>query len=996
MEHSEDKYKGFLNELKHIIPEDCIYTDELHRLAWGTDAGFYRLIPRIVLFPNNRFEVRDILSTASSMQLPVTFRAAGTSLSGQAISDSILIVAGKKWEGFRINGDGTQISLEPGVIGQRVNELLAPYGRKFAPDPASINSAMVGGIVMNNASGMNCGTHANSDKMLLSACIILADGTILDTGDKVSRASFKVTHHRFIERICLLRDRIRADKALTERIRYKYSIKNVTGLNLLPFIRFDDPFDIIAHLMVGSEGTLGFLAEVTMHTEYDYPYKASAMLYFTSIKDACRAVLAMKKLKEEDGEWLVKGAELLDYKSLSSVDDPVYIRYRCEADDPSGLTAVLTETKARTPEALQRRIAAIVQCLSAFSTYTPVHFTDKPEEYGKYWAIRSGIFPSVGGTRKPGTTCLIEDVAFHIDDLPEATADLQQLIAHHGYDDACIYGHALEGNYHFILNQSFSTHTEVERYAALMEDVKTLVVDKYDGSLKAEHGTGRNMAPFVRYEWGDEAYEIMREVKDIFDPEGLLNPGVIFNEDPECHIKNFKPLPRIFNREKLIMGTDSCTIPASADATHNSLNKVDRCIECGFCEVNCLSCGFTLSSRQRIVIQREISRLRQDGSDPEQLALLDKQYLYPGNQTCAGDGLCSMSCPMGINTGDLTHFIRQQRLPKGSIAYKAGEFAAHHFAGIKNSLRPVLALANTTHAILGTKIMSAITHGMHKVLNIPLWTPAMPKAYKVQHGRSLSPVDWGINKRTDEESFVVYFPSCINQTMGTAAKSPVKQPLVDKMLHLLHKAGYTVIFPERMENLCCGTIWESKGMPDIADRKSAELEEALWKASEQGRYPVLCDQSPCLHRMRESIKRMKLYEPAEFIYTFLKDRLVFKPTNRPVAIHVTCSMRKMNLADTIVNLAKMCTTGQVLVPDEVGCCGFAGDRGFTYPELNAYALRKLAPQIKKAGIHIGYSNSRTCEIGLANNSGIPYVSIAYLVDECTEAKPELTPSAAAR
>ena len=960
---AKSNYMAFLHDASQVIPQERIYTDELRRLAWGTDAGFYRLIPQIVIRSSSEEEISELLRLADRYGLPVTFRAAGTSLSGQAISDSILIVAGKHWEKYSISPDHEQITLQPGIIGQRVNEILAPYGRKFAPDPASVKSAMVGGIVMNNASGMNCGTHANSDKVLLSARIVLADGTVLDTGDDISRASFEATHPDFLNRICELRDRIRANEELSARIRYKYSIKNVTGLNLLPFVRFDDPFDIIAHLMVGSEGTLAFLSQITMLTEYDYPYKASAMLYFTNIKDACRAVVAMKELSNDNtsaseaDRKIVKGAELLDYKSLSSVEDPVYLKYKQEVADASGLTAVLTETKARTREELEQNISVIEECLKTFSTYIPVHFTDRPEEYSKYWAIRSGIFPSVGGTRQPGTTCLIEDVAFHIEDLPEATADLQQLIARHGYDDACIYGHALEGNYHFILNQSFSTDADVKRYEDLMNDVKTLVVDKYDGSLKAEHGTGRNMAPFVKYEWGEAAFEAMKAVKQLFDPKGLLNPGVIFNDDPQCHIKNFKPLPLIPIDEASPAG------------------KVNKCIECGFCEVNCLSCGFTLSSRQRIVLQREISRLKQSGTDPERLSLLEKQYRYPGNQTCAGDGLCSMSCPMNINTGDLTHIIRQEILPKGSLGYKAGNFVANHFAGVKSSLRPVLSLANFGHSVLGTKAMSSITKGMHNVLGVPLWTPAMPKAYSIDKSQ-LSTVNCQLNK-------VVYFPSCINQTMGLPKKSPVEQPLVNKMISLLQKGGYEVIFPKDIDKLCCGTIWESKGMLDIADRKAAELEAALWEASEQGKYPVLCDQSPCLHRMRETIQKMKLYEPAEFIYTFLRDKLVFTQTDRPVAVHITCSMRKMGLADTIVSLAKLCST-HVFVPEEVGCCGFAGDRGFTYPELNSYALRKLRPQIEASGITIGYSNSRTCEIGLTTNSGVPYVSIAYLVDQCTK------------
>lgn len=995
----ESKYNEFLDDIARFVPRNRIYTDELRRLAWGTDAGFYRLIPRIIIRSDNEQEVSELLKAAGRHQLPVTFRAAGTSLSGQAISDSILIVAGKHWEKYSVSDDHEQITLQPGLIGQRVNEILAPFGRKFAPDPASVKSAMVGGIVMNNASGMNCGTHANSDRMLLSARIVLADGTILDTGNESSKQEFLLAHRDFIRRICDLRDQIRSDAKLADRIRYKYSIKNVTGLNLLPFVLYDDPFDIIAHLMVGSEGTLAFLSEVTMKTEYDYPYKASAMLYFKEIREACRAVVSMKKLTTQQNEWIVKGAELLDWKSLASVNDST----------GEGLTAVLTETKARTQEELDENIATICEHLKSFDTYTPVRFTDKPEEYSKYWAIRSGIFPAVGGTRPLGTTCLIEDVAFHIEDLPEATADLQQLIARHGYDDACIYGHALEGNYHFILNQSFNTEAEVERYEKLMNDVKTLVVDKYDGSLKAEHGTGRNMAPFVKDEWGETAFEIMKAVKQLFDPQGLLNPGVIFNEDPQCHVRNLKRSLTPLTPSPVGRGRKDTPI----------YNSIDKCIECGFCEVNCLTCGFTLSSRQRIVVQREISRLKQTGENPYRLEILQKQYRYPGNRTCAGDGLCSMSCPMGINTGDLTHLIRQSELPQDSFGYKAGDFAAKHFAGIKSLLRPALTLANAAHTVLGTQAMASLTHSMHNLFGIPQWMPAMPKSYKMNGKRTVVNDEWlmvneekravnGERLTLNEDKVtsngkhhtnsaahspliinhsplkkVVYFPSCINQTMGLAKKSPVEQPLVNKMMALLKKAGYEVIFPRNMEKLCCGTIWESKGMPDIADRKSAELEAALWEASEQGKYPVLCDQSPCLHRMRATIQKMKLYEPAEFIYTFLRDKLVFTQSDTPVAVHITCSMRKMGLADTLIALARLCSS-RVLIPEEVGCCGFAGDKGFTHPEVNAYALRKLRPQIEKAGITVGYSNSRTCEIGLTTNAGIPYVSIVYLVDKCTK------------
>ena len=1001
-------YQEFLSDLRLFLPSDRIYTDELRTLGWGTDASFYRQIPKVVIRSDGEEEISKIVQACQKYKLPFTFRAAGTSLSGQSCTDSVLIVAGKHWEGFTLSPDAESITLQPGIVGARVNEILKPYGRVFPPDPASIGSAMVGGIVINNASGMNCGVHANSDRMLLSARIILTDGTALDTGDAQSREAFRKSHPEFIRKIEALRDRVRGDEELASRIRTKYSIKNVTGLNLRPLVAYDDPFDIIAHVMVGSEGTLAFLSEVTMKTLKDYPFKASAMVYFLTMKESCEAVVAMKKLKagEEDldmsaEQLMVKSAEMLDYKSLSSVDDPVYLQYKQDVDagkiegvqpgDYHNLTAILTETKGITHEQLLEKIEKIKTCLGQFRLYIPAEFTEDPKVYGKYWAIRSGIFPSVGGTRPVGTSCLIEDVAFPIESLPEATVKLQKLIADHGYDDACIYGHAFEGNYHFILNQSFADEHEVARYAEMMRDVAKLVVEGYDGSLKAEHGTGRNMAPFVKYEWGDKAYDVMKELKAIFDPEGLLNQGVIFNDDPDCFIKCLKPLPVLdYDFSSVPDGGHYLMDPARSTAheTIEQVKRANKCIECGFCEVNCMSCGLTLSSRMRIAVQREIRHLTATGSDPERLATLKKQYKYYGDQTCATDGLCSTSCPMKINTGELTHLIRQMDMNDSPMGYKVGEFAANHMAGIKSGLRVVLDVAHAAHVTLGPTLMTSVCRGMNK-MGLPLWTTAMPKKKRQPKKSDLTQfiIEKSIPQKEEEHSElkVVYFPSCINQTMGQSKQGGKKHDLVDEIIQLMAKAGYEVIFPEGMERMCCGQIWESKGMLDIADRKSAELEAALWKASEKGRYPVLCAQSPCLHRMRKVMKKMKLYEPAEFIMKYLVPRLDFHPIDRPIALHITCSTRQMGVADDLINLAKMCST-KVFLPEGVGCCGFAGDRGFTFPELNKYGLRKLRPQIEANHIEVGYSNSRTCEIGLETNTGIPYMSIVYLVNECTTSK----------
>ena len=927
----QEKFKAYLSEVKQFVSADRIYTDDLRRLAWGTDAGFYREIPEIVIRSKNEEEVSRLLKLSDKYELPVTFRAAGTSLSGQAITNSILIVAGKNWEDYEVLDNGERIKLQPGIIGDRVNQILKPYGKIFSPDPASKKSAMVGGIVMNNASGMNCGTHASSDRVLISARMVLSDGTILDTGNEESKKAFAASHPEFVKKIEELRDKVNADEELVKRIKYKYAIKNVTGLNILPFVLYTDPFEIMTHLLVGSEGTLAFGSEFTMASGHMYKHSASAMLYFTSMREASEAVVALRN-------GPIHSAEMLDKKSLSSVNDTT----------GEGLTAVLVETKGDSKEELDANIAELTRLLEPFKLYVPARFTDNPEEYSKYWAIRSGIFPSVGGTRPIGTTVLIEDVAFHIEDLPNATVDLAEMLEKHGYEDSCIYGHALEGNYHFIISQRFDSEEEIAKYKNLMLEVEKLVVDKYDGSLKAEHGTGKNMAPFVVHEWGEKAFAVMREVKDLFDPKNILNPGVIFNDDPECYVKGLKPMP--------------ITNP-----------RVNKCIECGFCEVNCVTCGYSLSSRQRIVIQRELARLRETGEDNERLKRLESQFKSLGNATCAGDGLCSTSCPMKINVGDMIHDLREEALPKGSFGYKIGDFAANKLSLVKGVLRPVLTAASVAQSIIGNKGVKVVGETLHKA-GIPLWAPAMPTGH----------YDCPSTKVAQEKK-VVYFPSCLNQTMGHSHVDPEKKDLVNKMVEFLEKVGYEVIYPKGMQNLCCGMIWESKGMPEIANRKTRELEDALWEASEQGKYPVLCDQSPCLHRMRDHIKKMHLYEPVEFIHDLVAPSLEFTPIDEAVTVHITCTMRHMGLGEKVIALAKMCSRN-VIVPEEVGCCGFAGDKGFTHPDMNKYALRKLRPQLEKAGVKRGFSNSRTCEIGLTTNSGVPYQSIVYLVDECAKLK----------
>ncbi|MDP3913324.1 MAG: FAD-binding and (Fe-S)-binding domain-containing protein [Bacteroidota bacterium] len=927
---------------KEIDPKRMFH-DPLYTLAFGTDASFYRMIPKLVVKAKDEQEISFILEETNKLALPVTFRAAGTSLSGQAISDSVLVIAGEHWKKYEILSNGERIRLQPGLIGSKVNNLLAPYKRKIGPDPASINSAMIGGIAANNASGMCCGTADNSYQTVAGMKIIFFDGTVLDTSDSQSKTEFQQKHPDMISELTELGQSVKANTPLADRIRHKFKIKNTTGYSLNALIDFADPFDIIEHLMIGSEGTLGFIAEITYRTVEELPFKASAMIIFPDIEKACNAVSLLKS------EPTVSTAELIDRAGLHSIENepgiPNWIAGLSET-----ATALLVETRAENKEKLEEQISRIKKAAEVIPVEIPLHFTVIPSEYNLYWKIRKGLFPSVGAVRKTGTTVIIEDVAFPLHRLAEATLDLQSLFKKYNYNEAVIFGHALDGNLHFVFTQDFATSEEIARYELFMQEVVNLVVQKYDGSLKAEHGTGRNMTPFVEFEWGAEAFELMKQIKRIFDPENLLNPGVILNEDAKAHLKNLKPLP-----------------PAN--------EKVDKCIECGFCEPSCVSAELTLSPRQRIAVYREISRLKASGEEPHTAASLVNQFNYAGDETCATDGLCAISCPVKIDTGKLVKELRFQNITARQA--KTAMWIANHMELVTSSARKALSLVNFFHTILGTRLMKNISGGVRKISGnrIPLWTAPMPSgAKKIKANPEIS----GNPKK------VVYFPSCINRSMGTSKGYDSEVQLTTKMQQLIEKAGYEVIFPEGMNELCCGMAFSSKGFKDAGLKKSKDLEDALWIASKQGAYPIVCDMSPCLYTMKENMEpRIKLMEPVGLIMEYLLPNLEITPMDETITVFPVCSMKKMGLEDQLIQLAEICAT-KVVVP-ETNCCGFAGDRGFSYPELNAHGLRDLKSQLPDS-VKIGYSTSRTCEIGLTENSGITHQSIVYLVDKVSKAK----------
>lgn len=930
-------YKKLYDELCGTIPQERMYHDALSTLAYGTDASFYRMIPKLVIKSKGEQEIRTILEKASALNIPVTFRGAGTSLSGQAISDSVLVIASHGWHDYKILDGGAKIRLQPGIRGYMANRYLAPLGKKIGPDPASIDSAMIGGIAANNASGMCCGTSENSYKTIADIRIILPDGTVLDTADEKSRADFMKTHGQVISRLEDIAKRIDADPQLRERIRRKYKIKNTTGYSLNSFVDYKDGFDILKHLIIGSEGTLAFISDITYNTVVEHKHKALAMITYSTIALACEAVQILK------AQGLVSAVELIDRTGVKSVDQAPGIPEFLKHIGPESCV-ILVETRASNDEELAGKARQITESISGVATELPYAFTTDAKEQAQMWKLRKEMLPTIAGLRKSGTTAIIEDICFPIEKLAEATVKLREVFAADGYEDAVIFGHALAGNLHFMFNQDFSTAREVEKYRKFMDDVATLVVDGYDGSLKAEHGTGRNMAPFVEKEWGEQAYALMKEVKDIFDPKKILNPGVILNSDASAHIKNLKPIP-------------------------STRQIVDKCMECGFCEGHCVAEGLTLSPRQRVAAFREMERLKASGEEPHRAAEMQRLYKYAGDQTCATDSLCNLHCPVKADAGKLIKELRHDSHSPRSE--KIAVWLAKHMDSVTAVLRVGLKLIHAVRVVFGKKIFGALARLLRKITGklLPLWNEYMPTGANKIKVKDC-PTDSSKPK-------VVYFPSCITRSMGTTYAYRKEQEVTRVTAAVLEAAGYQIIYPKDMNRLCCGMLFSSKGYVEAGKVASKALEMALMEASEGGKIPVLCDMTPCLYTMKNNMSAtpLKLYEPVEFIDKFVLDKLKLNKIDEKVAVFAVCSSKKMAVDPHLASVAKACAR-EVAVMD-TNCCGFAGDRGFLFPELNEHGLRNLKAQTE--GCNSGYAVSRTCEVGLSRNSGIVFKSIVYLV-----------------
>ncbi len=933
--------------LAAIVGPDRVLDRPVDLIAFAADASFYRLIPKAVAFASSIEEVRSLFRLSHDLKVPMTFRAAGTSLSGQSISDGILVEVARNWRSLQVLEGGAKVKVQPGVLGAHVNHALKFFKAKMGPDPASLNTCTVGGILSNNSSGMCCGVTQNAYHTLESLTFVLPSGTVIDTAAPDADERFRAAEPALTEGLLRLKADLQSDPILAERIRAKYRMKNTCGYSLNAFMDFDRPVDIFRNLLVGSEGTLAFIAEAVLKSVPDLPVKVTGFLIFPDLHAACAAIVPFRDAG-------AAALELLDRASLKSVEDQAGIPPSIKSL-PAGAAALLVEFHGREESVRAELERTALTTAAGLNLMEPARFTHDPDEQALLWKIRSGTFPSVGAVRKRGTTVLIEDVAFPIDRLADAAVDLTQLFAKHGYDEAIIFGHAKDGNLHFVITQSFNDQAAVDRYARLIDDVVELVVKKYDGALKAEHGTGRNMAPFVEAEWGPEAKAVMEKLKALVDPDYLLNPGVIINHDPKCHLSDLKPMPGVEE-------------------------EVDKCIECGYCEPKCPSRELTLTPRQRIVVRREMARLEANHENPALLESLQGAFPYMALDTCAVDGLCATACPVGIDTGQLTKRFR--RANHSRRAQKIALSVARHLASVEPVMRVALRSGHLVQNLFGPRVMPFITRVLKTFGASHQWSPEMPKAAKAP-----------LPLTSLEGAQAIYFPACISRMMGHLPGEPEEMSLVEALVKVAARAGVPVHIPLDVEGTCCGVPFSSKGFDLAHEFTVNNAIEKFWEWSQEGQLPVVMDTSPCTYGMVTSrpyltpenqarFDKLKILDSTAFANDVLLPRLKVTHKVKAVVLHPVCSVTKMNLLPKFENVAKACAD-KVVVPRDAGCCGFAGDRGFTHPELTASATKHEAQEVKSQSFDGYFASSRTCEVGMTRATGEVYRSFLYLLEMAT-------------
>lgn len=914
---------------------ECVRTELIDRVAYASDASHYHFTPEAVVIAENAADVAAVFKAARAKGAPVTLRAGGTSLAGQASGDGILVDVRKHFRDIEVLDQGKRVRVQPGATVRQVNARLGLWGTKLGPDPASEAACTIGGVIANNSSGMACGTEFNTYQTLESMTFVLPSGTVINTADADADNQLQAQEPELVESLLSLQRRVRDNGESVEIIQRHFAIKNTMGYGLNSFLDHEGPAQLLAHLIIGSEGTLAFVAEAIFRTVPVSKLATTTVAVFNNLDAATRALPDLVSTGAATLE-LMDATSLRVGQQLPGVPDAIM------GFDVDQQAALLIEYHANEQEELHALESTGSELLRSLSLQSAAEFSTDATARNAAWHFRKGLYAAVAEARPSGTTALLEDIAVPVADLAGTCEGLQELFSRYSYADAVIFGHAKDGNIHFLLTDRFEGDEALGRYNDFNDQMIDIVLGA-QGNLKAEHGTGRAMAPFVRRQYGDELYDVMVNLKAACDPDNVLNPGVILDEDPVAHIKNIKLNEQVEE-------------------------EIDPCVECGYCEPVCPSRDLTLTPRQRIVVRRAHAKALAEGRT-EEAQELEREYQYMGIDTCAVDSMCFTACPVGIDTGK---FIKRLRREKANAVERKGwEAAAKNWAPVTKGA----GLALTGVRPLPTMLVQKLTDAARAILDadtVPQYQPELPGGGKPRKRFG------AVVGNKFEKPTAVYVPACVNTMFGAQGEG---KGASDAFATLVERAGIALLVPDDIDSLCCGTPWSSKGMADGYEVMKQKVRESLTAATDGGRLPVVVDASSCTEGFKLIADEVGItvIDAVAFTAEYVAPQLNVKAKVDSLTLHPTCSSFQLGLNPALEAVAGFAAT-EVHVPPNWGCCGYAGDRGMLHPELTASATKAEAAEANRIGSTHHASCNRTCELGLTRATGKTYEHVLEILE----------------
>lgn len=912
-----------LAQLAGTLEGDFHY-DTVMRTLYATDASAYREMPTAVAIPKSVEDIKKLIAFAANNGSSIIPRTAGTSLAGQVVGDGIVVDVSKNFTKIlEVNKEEHWVRVQPGVVRDVLNMELKKHGLFFGPETSTANRAMIGGMVGNNSCGSNSVVYGSTRDHLLEVHAILADGseTVFKSTDKADFSSLVATAQQkngsatLLDKIYLKTNDILSDSKNQDEIRAEFPKPTIerrnTGyaldmlLNCEPFTPNGKAFNM-CELIAGSEGTLCFITEIKIHVN-DLPPKEIGLLcvHFNTIDEALRANLIAMKYKPS-------ASELMDHYILECTKaNPEHRQNRFFVEgDPGALLVV--ELRDNDVAEIEKQAAAIeAEMRAAGFGY---HF---PRVYGadtkRVWDLRKaglGLLSNLPGDEK--AVAVIEDTAVDVNDLPEFIKEFNEILAANNM--YCVhYAHAGSGELHLRPIINLKTEEGNKQFRLIAEEIATLV-KKFKGSLSGEHGDGRLRGEFIKQMVGDHNYQLMKEIKKVWDPKNIFNPNKIVDTPPMDTFLRYTPGQTTPEFKTTFRFYDQ-----------DILQHAEQCNGSGDCRKTHLSGGTMCPSYMATRNEKETTRaraniLREFLTRSDKANRFDHEEIKEVMDLCLACKGCKSDCPSNVDMAKLKMEFLHQYYKDNGVPLRSKLIA--NFSKLSKVASYVPWAYNLVFDTPALRKIANNIVGFHPERTMPLLAKETFLNWNKKRSKAT-----GLSKKV--YLFADEFTNYNDVEIGK------------KAVELLEKLGYEVVIPNHVES---GRPQLSKGLLDdakaLATKNVTLLKDVISENTPlvgiepsailtfRDEYPDLVDDN-LLEDARKLAKNTFMIEEflAKEIDAKRIDKSLFTSEKRLIKLHGHCQQKSLSSLVPAKKALSLPSNYEVqLIPS--GCCGMAGSFGY--------------------------------------------------------------------